>query len=55
VSVRLQVQHERGQVNDWHYSGVAANPVTASNGVYLDNGPERYRATLIGVLLRLEM
>jgi hypothetical protein len=55
VSVRLQVQHERGQVDDWHYAGVAANPVTASNGVYLDNGPERYHATLIGVLLRLEM
>jgi hypothetical protein len=48
--MRLVVRHESGKVRDWHYDGVATNPMPANNAVYLDAGPQDYRATAAGLL-----
>jgi hypothetical protein len=55
TALRLLGQHERGRVRDWHYDGVAANPMPAASGVYLDGGPQDYSATLLGVLLLVRL
>ena len=55
VSLRLLVRHESGRIRDWHYDGVAANPMPTTNAAYLDAGPQDYRATLIGVLFQVRM
>jgi hypothetical protein len=53
VNVRLLVRHETGKVRDWHYDGVAANPMPANNTAFLDGGPVDYRDTLFGILLQV--
>ena len=53
--VRLLVRHESGRIRDWHYDGVAVNPMPANNAAYLDGGPRDYRATLVGILLQMRM
>jgi hypothetical protein len=53
--VRVLVRHESGRIRDWHYDGVAANPMPASNAVYLDAGPVDYRATLVGLLFHVRL
>ncbi|HEU0202131.1 MAG TPA: MtrB/PioB family outer membrane beta-barrel protein, partial [Burkholderiaceae bacterium] len=55
LAARLTLQHERGSIDDWHYDGLAENPVPAANAVYLDRGPENYRVTFAGVLVRLQL
>ena len=56
VSLNFLGRYESGRIRDWHYDGVAANPMPANNAVYLDAGPqEYYRAKLIGVLIRVTM
>ncbi len=54
LSVRVLLRHERGSVRDWHYDGLAAAP-TAGNAAYLDAGPQDYKASVIGVFLRLAL
>ena len=55
TSVRLIARHEIGKVRDWHYDGVASNPAPATNQqVYLDSGPQDYKATLLGILLKVD-
>jgi hypothetical protein len=53
--MRLLVRYESGKVRDWHYDGVATNPMPANNTAYLDAGPTDYRTTLVGVLFQLRM
>jgi len=49
-AVRLIGRFEFGKIRDWHYDGVAANPApTAAQQVYLDVGPQDYRAHMFGV------
>jgi hypothetical protein len=48
--MRFVVRYETGKVRDWHYEGIAANPMPANNAVYLDAGPQDYRATAAGLL-----
>jgi hypothetical protein len=55
VSLNVLGRYESGRIRDWHYAGVAANPMPANNAAYLDAGPQDYRATLIGVLMRVTM
>ena len=55
TSLRFLGQYERGAVRDWHYDGVAANPMPTNNAVYLDAGPQDYSASLIGVLLLVRL
>ena len=55
MQLRLLVRYETGKVHDWHYDGLAANPMPASNAVYLDSGPRDYRTTVVGVMLHLRM
>jgi hypothetical protein len=55
MSLNLLGRYESGKIRDWHYDGVAANPMPANNAVYLDAGPQDYRARLIGVLIRVTM
>lgn len=55
LSLRVLYGYESGKIRDWHYDGVAANPMPANNAVYLDAGPKDYRATTIGVLLHWRM
>ncbi len=53
TSARLLMRIERGRIRDWHYDGVAVNPVPANNAVYLDSGPQySYDASLIGFFVR---
>lgn len=54
VGLRLLLRHERGQIRDWHYDGVAANPSPAANQqTYLDAGPQKYTVNLLGALLQV--
>lgn len=55
LALRLLLRHEDGRIRDWHYDGVAANPVPGTNQqTYLDAGPKDYRAVLLGAFLRLD-
>jgi hypothetical protein len=55
VSLRFLFRYELGRIRDWHYDGVAANPMPANNAAYLDSGPQDYRAMLVGVLFQMRM
>jgi len=55
MSLNLLGRIEAGKIRDWHYDGVAANPMPANNAAYLDAGPQDYRAKLFGVLIRVTM
>jgi hypothetical protein len=55
VLLRVLVRHETGKIRDWHYDGVAANPMPANNAAYLDGGPQDYRSTLLGVLFQIRL
>jgi hypothetical protein len=55
VLMRVLFRYETGRVRDWHYDGVAANPMPANNALYLDAGPQDYRATLIGLFFQVRM
>ena len=55
VSMRLRLQVEAGEVDDWHYDGIAANPVPLPNTVYLNSAPQSYRATFGGIFLRFAL
>ncbi len=52
--LRLLLRHDAGKIRDWHYEGVAENPApTVAQQIYLDAGPQRYEATMIGAFLQL--
>lgn len=55
VTLRLLLRHETGKVNDWHYDGVAANPMPTNNTAYLDAGPQAWKATLVGLFFQVRM
>jgi len=56
VSTRLFARYEFGRIRDWHYDGVAQNPVPANNAAYLDAGPDyTYDASLIGLFVRVQL
>ena len=55
VSLRLMARHESGRIRDWHYDGLAQLPMPANNAVYLDGGPQDYRATLIGIFFQVRV
>lgn len=55
ISTRFYYRYEDGKVRDWHYDGVAVNPVPANGAVYLDAGPQDYRVNLFGVFLRVSL
>lgn len=54
TAVRLIYRFEKVKIRDWHYDGVAANPMPANNAVYLDQGPKDYKAQLFGVLAKFD-
>ena len=55
VLVRLLARYEMGKIRDWHYDGVAQNPMPTNNSAYLDAGPQDYRTTVVGILLHIRM
>ncbi len=55
MTLRFLVRYETGKVNDWHYDGVAANPMPANNTLYLDSGPQPWKATLLGLLFQVRI
>ena len=55
LSLRVLVRYETGRIRDWHYDGVAANPMPATNAAYLDAGPQDYRNTLVGILFQVRL
>jgi hypothetical protein len=55
VLLRFMVRHESGKIRDWHYDGVATNPMPANNAAYLDAGPQDYRTTLVGIMFHMRM
>jgi hypothetical protein len=55
VLLRLLLRYESGKIRDWHYDGVADNPMPANNAVYLDAGPQDYRATTFGILFQVRI
>ncbi len=54
TAVDLLYRYESAKIDDWHYNGVRENPMPASNAVYLDAGPEDYRAHVVGVMVRAD-
>jgi len=52
VALRFYYQYENGRISDWHYDGVKQNPVPSAFAVYLDYGPQSYRASIAGVFVR---
>jgi hypothetical protein len=55
VAARFYYRFENGKVNDWHYDGVAQNPVPETNAVYLDSGLQNYRVNIFGLFLRITL
>jgi hypothetical protein len=61
VSLRLLWSYEWGKVTDWHDDGVSANPTGGAgtgynlNMLYLDTGPQNWRAHVFGVMLRVQL
>ncbi len=55
VLMRLLVRYEQGRIRDWHYDGVAVNPMPANNTVFLDGGPVDYKTTVVGILFHVRM
>jgi predicted porin len=53
--LRFLVRYESGRIRDWHYDGVASNPMPANNAAYLDGGPQDYRATLVGIMFHMRL
>jgi hypothetical protein len=51
MAVRIFERYESGSVSDWHYDGVASNPMPTTGSLYLDAGPQDYSVNVIGVLL----
>ena len=56
-SVRVMGRVEVGKIQDWHYDGVAANPVPGVGApqTYLDSGPQHYRTYMVGVMYQYKM
>jgi hypothetical protein len=54
TALRLIYRYETMKIRDWHYDGVAVNPMPATNAVYLDQGPKDYTAQLIGLLVKVD-
>jgi Putative outer membrane beta-barrel porin, MtrB/PioB len=55
VLLRFLVRHETGKIRDWHYDGLATNPMPTNNAAYLDAGPQDYRTTLVGIMFHMRM
>ena len=65
IALRALYRYEQGTVTDWHYAGVATNPVPSVNGgtvaaptavansVYLDYGPQDYHTNTFGLLVQV--
>jgi hypothetical protein len=54
-AARFYYRFEDGKVNDWHYDGVAQNPVPGTDAVYLDSGLQNYRVNVFGLYLRVTL
>ena len=54
ISLRVFDYYERGDIDDWHYSGFDRGRVI-DHRVYTDGGPESYSANLVGLLLSVEL
>jgi len=55
MSLRFFERYESGAVRDWHYDGVAQNPMPAASSVYLDSGAQDYSVNVVGVLLLIRI
>jgi len=55
VSLRFLVRREIGKIRDWHYDGVAVNPMPANNALFLDAGPQDWTASVIGVFVQMRL
>lgn len=53
LALRALYRYELGKIDDWHYAGVADNPVPAPTDVYLNNGPEDYHASVFGLFVQV--
>ncbi|AFL75358.1 MtrB/PioB family outer membrane beta-barrel protein [Thiocystis violascens] len=56
VALRALYRYEEGTVDDWHYVGVAENPVpltTGNQAVYLDSGTQDYHNNVFGLLVQV--
>lgn len=53
VAARVYYEYQNGRISDWHYDGVAQNPVPATNAAYLDYGPQNYNAYLVGLYVQV--
>ncbi|HEX5128829.1 MAG TPA: MtrB/PioB family decaheme-associated outer membrane protein [Usitatibacter sp.] len=54
LSARLLYRYEDTKVDDWHYTGLGAN-LLQGQWLYLDAGPQGYRANVFGVFLQYRM
>jgi hypothetical protein len=54
ASVRLFDYYERGDINDWHYTGFNQSLVHGHE-LYTDGGPQSYSQNLIGVFLSMKL
>jgi predicted porin len=55
ISMRVLVRYESGRIRDWHYEGLAGNPMPTNNTLYLDAGPQDYRTTAVGLFLQVRL
>jgi hypothetical protein len=55
VDAHVIYRYERGRIRDWHYEGVAQNPMPANNAVYLDAGPLDYAVHVVGIVGRFNL
>ena len=54
LSARLHYRYENTRVADWHYEGLAGN-LLQGQWLYLDAGPQGYRANVFGLYLQYRL
>ncbi len=55
VAMRFYYRFDEARISDWHYDGVAQNPVPTAGTVVLDSGPQNYRVNAFGVFVRVTL
>ena len=54
LSARILLRYENTRIVDWHYTGLASDPLQGQ-WLYLDPGPQGYRASVFGVFLQYRL
>jgi hypothetical protein len=53
VALHALYRYETGTIDDWHYTGIAENPMPTANTLYLDAGLADYSTSVVGLFVQV--